>query len=120
ERWTRAYRLLDVSVRPGTCLRDDAGSRHEDNFRAGVPSLDVEWIVVGLWEAPGRWSTGSWLRRFPGKIVHAPRAMSHDASRIALFLDETKRLLGELSFASVAAAKEILLDCYRQQAKVYT
>ena len=46
--------------------------------------------------------------------------MSNDASRIALFLDETKRLLGELDFASIAAAKEILLDCYRQRARVYT
>src|SRR5262245_49003868 len=45
--------------------------------------------------------------------------MSHDAARIALFLDETRRLLGELNFAAIAAAKEILLDCYRQQARIY-
>jgi D-sedoheptulose 7-phosphate isomerase len=46
--------------------------------------------------------------------------MSPDASRIALFLDETKRLLGELNFGSIATAKEILLDCYRRRGKVFT
>jgi D-sedoheptulose 7-phosphate isomerase len=46
--------------------------------------------------------------------------MPPDAARIASFLDETKRLLGELSFASIAAAKGILLDCYHRRGRVYS
>jgi D-sedoheptulose 7-phosphate isomerase len=41
-----------------------------------------------------------------------------DVAKISSFLDETKRLLGALDFAAIAAAKQILIDCYRRQAGV--
>ena len=39
---------------------------------------------------------------------------------ITAFLEETQRLLGELNPAVIAAAKQILLDCYRRRGRVYT
>lgn len=50
---------------------------------------------------------------------------SGDCSRnmppmIAAFLDETKRLLGELDQSAIAKANEMLLDCYRRKGRIYT
>jgi len=42
-----------------------------------------------------------------------------DDSQIVSFLDETKRLLGQLDIAAIAAAKQILLACYHRRARVY-
>lgn len=39
---------------------------------------------------------------------------------IAAFLDETRRLLGELDRDAIAAARDILLDCHRRRGRVYT
>jgi phosphoheptose isomerase len=44
----------------------------------------------------------------------------NDLSRIAAFLDETQALLRKLNPDAVAAAKRILLDCYRRRGRVYT
>jgi D-sedoheptulose 7-phosphate isomerase len=46
--------------------------------------------------------------------------MSEDESRAVAFLDETRRLLGALDAKAIARARQILLDCYRQQGRVYT
>lgn len=46
------------------------------------------------------------------------KAMS-DIAKVSGFLDETKRLLGSLDFAAIAAAKQILIDCYQRKARVY-
>lgn len=39
---------------------------------------------------------------------------------ISAFLDETCRLLKSLDHSAIAAAKNILLDCYRRHGRVYT
>ena len=41
-------------------------------------------------------------------------------SQISSFLDQTKRLLGELDLRAIAAAKQILLECYRVGGRIYT
>ena len=46
--------------------------------------------------------------------------MPDDLAKIALFLDETKRLLGAINPAAIQAAKEILLACYQRSGRVYT
>jgi D-sedoheptulose 7-phosphate isomerase len=46
--------------------------------------------------------------------------MSTDLPRIAAFLDETKRLLGQLDGNAVATAKRILLECHRRRGRVWT
>ena len=46
--------------------------------------------------------------------------MRPDSTMITSFLDETKRLLGELDVDSIAAAKQILLDCHQRRGRVYT
>jgi D-sedoheptulose 7-phosphate isomerase len=46
--------------------------------------------------------------------------MSNDLVRIATFLDETARLLGQLDRDAVAAAKRILIECHRRQGRVFT
>ena len=46
--------------------------------------------------------------------------MAETFSRIAIFLSETRRLLEQLSPVSIAAAKDILLDCYRARGRVFT
>jgi D-sedoheptulose 7-phosphate isomerase len=40
-------------------------------------------------------------------------------SRIASFLDETKRLMGKLDIGAIAAARDILFDCYHRHGRVY-
>src|SRR5688572_11068963 len=70
ERWTRAYRLLDISIRPGTRLCDNIGPRHEDNLRTGVSSLDVQRAAVGVRKARSGRPTLPWLRGLAEKIVH--------------------------------------------------
>jgi D-sedoheptulose 7-phosphate isomerase len=42
-----------------------------------------------------------------------------DTAKITSFLDDTKRLLGELDVKAIAAAKQILLDCYNRQGRIY-
>ena len=42
-----------------------------------------------------------------------------DVSDITQFLNETKRLLGELDPAAIARAKQILMECYRRKGRVY-
>ena len=42
-----------------------------------------------------------------------------DTVKITSFLNETKRLLGELDVAAIAAAKKILLDSYHGQGRIY-
>jgi D-sedoheptulose 7-phosphate isomerase len=42
-----------------------------------------------------------------------------DAAKITGFLGETKRLLGLLDTAAIAAAKQILIDCYHRRGRVY-
>ena len=42
-----------------------------------------------------------------------------DVSDITQFLNETKRLLGELDPAAIARAKQILMKCYRRKGRVY-
>jgi D-sedoheptulose 7-phosphate isomerase len=42
-----------------------------------------------------------------------------DFAKISSFLEESKRLLGSLDSASIAAAKQILIDCYQRGARVY-
>lgn len=42
-----------------------------------------------------------------------------DISKITSFLDETKRLLGQLDPAAIAAAKKILVDCYHRKGRIY-
>ncbi len=39
---------------------------------------------------------------------------------IAAFLDETQRLLRELDQGRIAQAREILMDCYRREGRIYT
>ncbi len=46
--------------------------------------------------------------------------MNDDLFRIALFLDQTKRLLDTLNPAAIKAAKEMLLECHRRKGKVFT
>ena len=46
--------------------------------------------------------------------------MSNTKERIACFLDETRRLLGELDSDAIAVGRRLLLDCYRRQGRVYT
>ena len=47
--------------------------------------------------------------------------MSDDiTSRITAFLDHTKQLLGQLDLAAIAAARQILLDCYHRGGRIYT
>ena len=42
-----------------------------------------------------------------------------DVSKITAFLEETKRLLGHLDTAAIATAKNILIDTYHRQARIY-
>jgi D-sedoheptulose 7-phosphate isomerase len=42
-----------------------------------------------------------------------------DVSKITSFLNDTKRLLGELDPAAIATAKTILVDCYHRQGRIY-
>ena len=45
--------------------------------------------------------------------------MLHDIpSRIAAFLDHTRLLLGQLDQSAIAAARQILLDCYERRGRV--
>jgi D-sedoheptulose 7-phosphate isomerase len=46
--------------------------------------------------------------------------MSNDLLRIASFLDETARLLGQLDRDAVAAAKRILIECHQRRGRVFT
>jgi D-sedoheptulose 7-phosphate isomerase len=46
--------------------------------------------------------------------------MSTLVTPIALFLDDTKRLLGLLDQPAIDHAKQLLLDCYAREARVYT
>jgi D-sedoheptulose 7-phosphate isomerase len=46
--------------------------------------------------------------------------MDDRAQKIADFLDETNRLIGELNRSSIAAAGRILLACYRRGGRVFT
>jgi D-sedoheptulose 7-phosphate isomerase len=46
--------------------------------------------------------------------------MSDDTARIALFLDETRRLLGWLDSGAIAAAKRLLIECRRRRGRVFT
>jgi D-sedoheptulose 7-phosphate isomerase len=46
--------------------------------------------------------------------------MSNDLLRIASFLDETARLLGQIDQDAVAAAKRILIDCHQRRGRVFT
>src|SRR5688572_7143111 len=41
-------------------------------------------------------------------------------SRISAFLDHTKQLLGKLDHGAIAAARQILLDCYQRRGRIYT
>src|SRR5205809_232839 len=47
-------------------------------------------------------------------------SMCNDLVRIASFLDETARLLGQLDQDAVAAAKRILMECYQRRGRVFT
>jgi D-sedoheptulose 7-phosphate isomerase len=42
------------------------------------------------------------------------------SARISAFLDHTKALLGQLDRSAIAAARQILLDCYHHRGRVYT
>ncbi len=42
-----------------------------------------------------------------------------DLAKIASFLGETKELLGRLDTAAIASAKDILIDAYQRQAKIF-
>jgi D-sedoheptulose 7-phosphate isomerase len=46
--------------------------------------------------------------------------MSNDLARIASFLGETARLLGQLDRDAVASAKRILLECHQRRGRVFT
>jgi D-sedoheptulose 7-phosphate isomerase len=46
--------------------------------------------------------------------------MSTDLLRIAAFLDETRRLLGQLDANAIAAAKRLLLECHGRRGRIYT
>lgn len=46
--------------------------------------------------------------------------MSTDLVRIASFLEETARLLGQLDRDAVAAAKRILIECHQRRGRVFT
>ena len=46
--------------------------------------------------------------------------MGNDLARIASFLDETARLLGQLNHDAVAAAKRILIECHQRRGRVFT
>jgi D-sedoheptulose 7-phosphate isomerase len=46
--------------------------------------------------------------------------MTDDLRRIASFVDEARNLLSRLDPASIAAAKQTLLDCYHRRGRVYT
>jgi D-sedoheptulose 7-phosphate isomerase len=46
--------------------------------------------------------------------------MCNDLVRIASFLDETARLLGQLDQDAVAAAKRILIECHQRRGRVFT
>lgn len=46
--------------------------------------------------------------------------MSNDLARIASFLDETARLLGQLDRDAVAAAKRFLIECHQRRGRVFT
>jgi D-sedoheptulose 7-phosphate isomerase len=56
----------------------------------------------------------------PKKDAARDKNARTDASAIDEFLNETKRLLGQLDKGALAAAKQILLDCYHRQGRVYT
>jgi D-sedoheptulose 7-phosphate isomerase len=42
------------------------------------------------------------------------------SARISTFLDHTKELLGQLDPTAIAAARQIILDCYHHRGRVYT
>ena len=46
--------------------------------------------------------------------------MPDDLARIAAFLDETRRILGQLDRETIAAAKRTLLECYQRRGRIYT
>ena len=46
--------------------------------------------------------------------------MPQHLARIASFLDETNRLLGQLDANAIAAAKQMLLDCHERRGRIYT
>jgi len=46
--------------------------------------------------------------------------MSKDLARIASFLEETKRLLGQLDHDAIAAAKSMLIECHQRRGRVFT
>jgi D-sedoheptulose 7-phosphate isomerase len=46
--------------------------------------------------------------------------MPEDRTRIASFVEQTKRLLGALDADAIAAAEQILLACHQRRGRVYT
>ena len=46
--------------------------------------------------------------------------MPDDVTRIAEFLGQTRQLLEGLDRKSIAAAKQLLLDCYHRRGRIYT
>ena len=42
-----------------------------------------------------------------------------DIAKVSAFLDETKRLLGQLDASAIVAAKKILLDCYHRRGRIF-
>jgi D-sedoheptulose 7-phosphate isomerase len=46
--------------------------------------------------------------------------MSEDRTRIASFLEQTKRLLGALDAGAIAVTEQILLACHQRRGRVYT
>jgi D-sedoheptulose 7-phosphate isomerase len=46
--------------------------------------------------------------------------MPEDRTRIASFLEQTKRLLGALDADAIAATEQILLACHQRRGRVYT
>jgi len=45
--------------------------------------------------------------------------MAEPTTKIAGFLNETRRLIGELDHGAIDAARQILLDCYRRGGRVF-
>src|SRR5215831_4582414 len=46
--------------------------------------------------------------------------MADEQQKVAVFLDETRRLLGVLDSDTILDAKKILLDCYHRRGRLYT
>jgi D-sedoheptulose 7-phosphate isomerase len=53
-------------------------------------------------------------------VFQLQNQMPEDLSRIEAFLDETKNLLSQLNRGDIAAAKQILVECYRRRGRIYT